>query len=121
VPCLVSVSRLKIWLKLTVDSPIAGALDRVATLRQRHHNLKSSIAFYENRIAENAEELSKLQPKEFNDFGDDDVDLGFADDSAAVFTEQDVKQEEKEIRELEHKKILLEARVNSMEQDIKAI
>ena len=102
-------------------SPIAGAADQIAQMRQRHGRLEASLRHYETQIADQAAQLSKLNRS--RDFGDDDDD-GEADVEAPVleeFTIEDMRREEEEIAELERKKKALEDRVAGMEKDISGV
>ncbi len=109
------------------DSPIAGAAERIATLRTRYEQLSSSVASQEARVANQAAQLDRMnRPKDF----DEDEDEQDRDDdnerrlgAPAVIHESqikavDLKQEEEEIKELERKKRGLEDRVSGMERDL---
>jgi hypothetical protein len=86
---------------------------RVATLRQRHSRLASSIAYYEEKSADQAKQLSQLSKS-------DNFTGGLEDDgeSDEIFTEGDLRKAEQEMMELERKKQSLEERVTSMEKDL---
>lgn len=104
-------------------SPIAGAADQIAQLRQRHGRLEASLRHYEAQIADQAAQLSKLnKPRDYGSDGDGEDDAGVPD--APVFedfTVEDMRREEEEIAELEKKKKALEDRVSGMEKDISGV
>lgn len=104
-------------------SPIAGAAEQIAQLRQRHRRLEASLAHYETQIADQAAQLSKLnKPRDYGSDNDGDADTVVPE--APVFedfTEEDMRLEEEEIQELERKKKALEDRVSGMEKDISGV
>ena len=88
-------------------------------MRQRHSRLEASLEYYESRIAEQTEQLSRLNRSR----GYDDApleDLG-VETTAPIMTEEDLRREEEEVRQLERKKKGLEDRVNSMGRDISGV
>ncbi|KAK7180190.1 hypothetical protein DPSP01_012050 [Paraphaeosphaeria sporulosa] len=100
--------------KLLGVYPIPGAHDRIASLRQRHGRLEASIEYYESRIAEQAAQLSKLnRSREYVEHEPEEVE-----NVAHVMTEEDLRREEEEVRQLERRKRGLEDHVNSMGRDI---
>ena len=116
--------------RLTLNgSPIPGALERIAALRARYEQLSSSISYQESRVAKQAAELDKIyRPKDFaedNDGGNEDQEsdsevesLIHAVAKGSQVDNVDMRQEEKEIKELERKKRELEDRVRDMERDL---
>src|SRR5258708_22165185 len=95
---------------------MAGAASRIGGLRERYARLAESVAYYEARAAEQAEQLGRLRtPGEFDDGGDeeeqDEVEV-------EVYTEEDMALEEVDIRGLEQRKKTLEERVSAMEKDL---
>ncbi|KAF2671059.1 DASH complex, subunit Spc34 [Microthyrium microscopicum] len=106
--------------KLCGVYPIPGAIGKINALRQRHHRVKNSIAYYEARATEQAVRLNKLESKG-SDHMNDDFELNLGGDEVPeenFFTEADVQAEEDEIKELERKKRTLEDRVTRMEEDL---
>lgn len=102
------------------DSPIPGAADQIAQLRQRHGRLEASLRHYEAQIADQAQQLSKLnKPRDYGDNEDGDIEV----EAPALedFTLEDMRREEEEIAELEKKKKALEDRVSGMEKDISGV
>jgi hypothetical protein len=83
-------------------------------MRQRHGRLEASIEYYESRIAEQTAQLSKLsRSREYVDHEPEGVE-----NMTPVMTEEDLRREEEEVRQLERKKRGLEDHVNSMGRDI---
>jgi hypothetical protein len=93
---------------------MAGAASRIGALRDRYARLAESVAYYEARAAEQAEQLSRLRtPGEY----DNPADEGEQEEVEA-YTEEDMALEEVEIRGLEQRKKTLEERVSAMEKDL---
>jgi predicted nucleic acid-binding Zn-ribbon protein len=92
-------------------------------LRQRYCRLEASLRHYEAQIAEQAEQLSKLnKPRDYDSDYEGDGDPDVPEASAfEEFTEEDMRREEEEILELERKKRGLEERVSNMEKDISGV
>lgn len=99
-------------------SPIPGALDKIAGLRQRHAQVTASIDYYEERLAEQQTQLSRLNRN--RDFVDEDDEVE-EQEEAPPLTEDDLRREEEEMRSLERKKRELEDRVHSMSRDISGL
>jgi hypothetical protein len=79
--------------------------------------LRSSINYYEELSTDQAEQLGKLnKPRDFGPVEDDDEEE--TEEKQEVYTEDDMKLEEQEIKELERKKRILEDRVAGMEKDL---
>jgi predicted nucleic acid-binding Zn-ribbon protein len=88
-------------------------------MRQLHGRLEASVEYYEARIAEQDEQLSRLnRSRGYDDLGPDGPEF---EPVAPVMTEEDLRQEEEEVRQLERKKKGLEERVNSMGRDISGV
>jgi len=93
---------------------VAGAASRIGGLRERYARLAESVAYYEARAAEQAEQLSRLRmPGEFEDARDEEEQ-----EVVEVYTEEDMALEEVEIKGLEQRKKTLEERVSAMEKDL---
>lgn len=101
-------------------------MERIAALRARHRRLVSSIDHYELRVAEQTAQLNRMnRPRDFG--AEDEEEEEYAAEepaeeeapAAVTMTEEDIRREEEEIRELESKKRGLEERVNSMGRDIR--
>ncbi|KAF2088428.1 DASH complex, subunit Spc34 [Saccharata proteae CBS 121410] len=106
--------------KLLGVYPVAGAAAKIASLRQRHARLTSSIEEYEYRVAEQQAELSRMnKPRDFEDDDAEPIPEEVPDE--VLLTADDLAREEEEIRELERKKRTLEARVSSMSRDISGV
>jgi hypothetical protein len=103
-------------------SPIPGATDKIASLRQRHRRLAGSIQHYEAKVAEQTSQLSRLNRS--RNYGSDyDGEEVVEEEPVTMeeFTEEDMRLEEEEIMELERKKRRLEERVSAMEKDINGV
>lgn len=100
-----------------LQSPVAGAHEKIASLRYRHELISGSINELEARVARNTAELEKMSHSYGDDFDEyDGVDS--TPPEVADVTDADLEREMAEIRELERKKRTLEARVHGMERDL---
>lgn len=108
---------------MCICSPIAGAAEQIAQLRQRHKRLEASLRHYEAQIADQAAQLSKLnKPRDYgSDYEGEDDDEAPEAPVLEDFTVEDMRREEEEIAELERKKKSLEERVSAMEKDISGV
>ncbi|KAE8351480.1 DASH complex subunit Spc34 [Aspergillus coremiiformis] len=97
--------------------PVAGAQEKIASLRYRHQLMAESILKLEGRVARNTAELEKMSHS-YGDGYDDYETTGTLQPDAADITEADIEREMEEIRELERKKRTLEAHVSGMERDL---
>ncbi|OGE54403.1 hypothetical protein PENARI_c006G06419 [Penicillium arizonense] len=97
--------------------PVAGAQEKISSLRYRHELVTESIARLEDRVATNTAELDQMRHSY-----EDDQD-GFAPASVAQpevpdVTDEDIEREMAEISDLERRKRTLEQRVAGMERDL---
>ncbi|KAF4126148.1 DASH complex subunit Spc34 [Geosmithia morbida] len=99
---------------------LPGARERIGQLRARNRAARSTMAYYETKVAEQAERLASYNKDwmDGNDDDDDGDDEKEDEDEQDVWTEQDLRTEEEEARELEGKKRELQARLRAMEKDI---
>jgi chromosome segregation ATPase len=104
----------------TQKSPIPGAHEKIAALRQRHRRLQASIEHYEYLVAGQTAQLSKLNRTRDN-FAEDEPEEEEEVEEEPARTEEDLLREEEEVRALEQKKRGLEDRVNSMGRDISGV
>ncbi|ODH47750.1 hypothetical protein GX48_06172 [Paracoccidioides brasiliensis] len=105
--------------------PIAGAKERISSLRQRHVNISDSIALLEARIAEQSAQLKRMNRSQqsysasnYNDDSEYDMAQSAVDTAIPVVTDEDLRREMAEICELEERKRRLEERVVGMERDL---
>ena len=109
--------------KLCAIYPVAGAPEKIDSLRSRFEQLSSSIARYEARVAKQQIQLTKLSKRASGEY-DDEVaeDEDGADEhvekEAKPMTQEDLDRETEDIRLLEEKKRALEDRVSGMESDL---
>jgi hypothetical protein len=102
---------------------VAGATEKIASLRNRYRQIGESITVYEEKVAKqqlklermnkSSEFVSESQDEEDN-YEDGEVHLA----AGATVTEEDLRIEEQEIKELELQKRTLEERVAGMEKDL---
>ncbi|KAJ6441261.1 DASH complex subunit Spc34 [Purpureocillium lavendulum] len=98
---------------------LPGARERIADLRAKHRNGKNTAAYYEAKVAAQAEQLAGMN-KGWMDDGDDDADDQEDEDAdeSEMWTEEDLRREEEEARQMEVKKRELQARLRAMEKDL---
>lgn len=99
---------------------LPGARERIASLRAKYRNGRDTAAYYEGKVAEQGEQLASMdknwmegEEEEDEDGGDDGFGGG-----GEILTEEDLKREEDEAREMETKKRELQARLRTMEKDL---
>jgi hypothetical protein len=107
--------------KLCAVYPVAGAPEKIASLRARHQQISESIEEYDTKVQRQQSRMDKLNKG--SDYGmnvDDEEETAENGDAnaAPALTEEDLRMEEQEIRELELKKRALEERVAGMEKDL---
>lgn len=113
--------------KLCSVYPLPGALERIPELRQKWANQSNTLAYYEAKVAEQAERLVRMN-KRPDDFGDEDEEENVGEDADAdpvnngimdsLMTEEDLRREEEEVRELDKKKKELQERLRAMDKDL---
>ncbi|RSM08277.1 hypothetical protein CEP52_004787 [Fusarium oligoseptatum] len=92
---------------------LPGARERIAALRSKHGHGKNTMAYYEARVAEQAEQLATLDHRDW--LGDDEEE---EEEGGEVWTEEDLRREEEEARQMEVKKRELQVRLRQMEKDL---
>ncbi|KAK7210308.1 hypothetical protein V2G26_017486 [Clonostachys chloroleuca] len=99
---------------------LPGARERIAALRVRHRNGRNTAAYYEAKVAEQAEALASLNKKDWmEDEGDEKEEEEEGEDD--VWTVEDLRREEEEARGMEAKKRELQLRLRAMEKDLAAL
>ncbi|KAK1251577.1 hypothetical protein MKX07_007056 [Trichoderma sp. CBMAI-0711] len=100
---------------------LPGARERIAALRARFRHGRDTMAYYDARVAEQAEQLAGMNNNK-GWMGGEDQDR---DEAGTVveaggdeWTEEDLRREEEETRLMERKKRELQARLRSMEKDL---
>ena len=124
--CLVRTLNLRFIQCLSLLSPIDGAPEKIMSLRSRYEQLNSSIARYESKVSRQMAQLARMNKHKDGDVDDDDDTETLEDEDANAIegqgeihvTDEDIRRENDEIRELEKKKQQLEERVKEMERDL---
>lgn len=112
--------------KLCQVYPLPGALERIPELRQKWANQSNTLAYYEAKVAEQAERLGRMnkRPDDFGDEDEEDVGDEEAEDPVntgimdSLMTEEDLRREEEEVKELDKKKKELQERLKAMDKDL---
>ena len=124
--CLVRTLNPRVVQRLSLLSPIDGAPEKILSLRSRYEQLNSSIARYESKVSKQMAQLARMNKHKDGDVDDDDDTEALEDEDANAIdgqgeihvTDEDIRRENDEIRELEKKKQQLEERVKEMERDL---
>lgn len=106
--------------KLCGVYPLPGALERIPAQRTKYSQLLNTQAYYEKKVADQAEALSRLNKEMWSEEEEDEEEQEEAEDveMSDVLTEDDLKREEEEVRELDKKKRELQQRLRAMEKDL---
>ncbi|KAI1344420.1 DASH complex, subunit Spc34 [Xylariaceae sp. FL0016] len=104
--------------KLCGVYPLPGALDRIPAQRAKYANSLSTLAYYEAKVEEQAEKLRAMNKDHWVDEDEDEEADGEESNPGEIRTEDSLRQEEEEVRELEKKKRDLQARLKAMEKDL---
>ncbi|KJZ77645.1 hypothetical protein HIM_02822 [Hirsutella minnesotensis 3608] len=96
---------------------LPGARERIASLRSRYRNGKNTTAYYEAKVSEQTEQLASMN-KGWLDEEEDDQASQEPEDESELWTEDDLRREEAEAREMEMKKNELQARLKAMNKDL---
>lgn len=98
---------------------LPGARERIAALRSRYKHGKNTMAYYEARVAEQAEQLASMNKDWMDHSEEPDQEQDEPQESGGdAWTEDDLRREEEEARQMERKKRELQARLRSMERDL---
>ncbi|KAI1659521.1 DASH complex, subunit Spc34 [Daldinia decipiens] len=105
--------------KLCGVYPLPGALERIAAQRSKYAHSRSTLAYYEAKVAEQAETLGRMNKDHWMDEEEEEDDREAATvEKEEILTEEDLKREEEQIRELERKKRELQGRLKTIEEDL---
>ena len=102
---------------------IPGVPERIKGLRMRYGQIQASLQHYEQKVARQTRELERMNRGDGWEEDDEDDEEGretpgTEEDVEVEVTDEDLRREEKEIKELERKKRELEDRVSGMERDL---
>ncbi|CAK7201851.1 hypothetical protein SEUCBS139899_004566 [Sporothrix eucalyptigena] len=109
--------------KLCSVYALPGALERIPVLRQKHAQQTNTLTYYENKVAEQAQRLEEMNRGRRGGGDGDDEDDDVSTMAAAAAqpegpSEEELRHEENEIRELERKKKELQERLRAMDKDL---
>ncbi|KKA28792.1 hypothetical protein TD95_002829 [Thielaviopsis punctulata] len=102
--------------KLCKVYALPGASTRIAQIRQRHETLANTMAYYENKVAEQSLQLEEMNRNWMDEVQAEEEERQAND--GMILTEEDLKAVEVEVRELEKKKAELQAQLQNMKNDI---
>lgn len=110
--------------KLCGVYPLPGALERIPAQRAKYAHSLNTLAYYEAKVAEQAEALGRMNKKDMWSEGEDEEEeeeeeeQNAAESEDAILTEEDLRREEAEVREMDRKKRELQQRLKAMEKDL---
>ena len=104
--------------KLCTVYPLPGALERIPAQRRKNEQLMNTLAYYEARLAGQQETLDELNLERYAE--DEELEEAASAGAAVndVVTEEDLRREEEEARELDRRKRELQARLRATERDL---
>ena len=102
---------------------MAGATEKIASLRSRYRQIAESVAVYEEKVSKQQSKLERVNKSSGFESKVQDEDGGYNEEGTheatkPAVTEEDLRLEEQEVKELELKKRTLEERVSGMEKDL---
>ncbi|KAF2862247.1 DASH complex, subunit Spc34 [Piedraia hortae CBS 480.64] len=103
--------------KLAAVYPTPGSFEKISSLRQRHKTLAKNIAYYEDRVARNQNELQLMSRSQ----GEDEGDTEDNPSDELQFTQEDLIVEEESVKQLEQRKKDLEQRIAEMSRDLQGL
>lgn len=104
--------------KLCTVYPLPGALERIPAQRQKHSQQSNTLAYYEAKVAEQQEALERMNAERWADDDEDEEAEENEEFGNALFTEEDLRREEEEVRELDRRKKELQATLKALEKDL---
>ncbi|KAI1385454.1 DASH complex, subunit Spc34 [Hypoxylon trugodes] len=106
--------------KLCGVYPLPGALERIAALRSKYAHSRNTLAYYEAKVAEQAEALGRMNKDHWMDEDEDEDALeGIAQQE--IVTEEDIAREDEQIAELDKRKRELQGRLKAIEKDVEGL
>jgi len=103
--------------KLCGVYPLPGALERIAAQRAKYAHSRSTLAYYQAKVDEQAEALRQMNKDHWMD-EDEDEELAGDDDDNEIDTADEYNRIAEEVRELDKRKKELQERLQSMEEDL---
>ncbi|KAI0844040.1 DASH complex, subunit Spc34 [Daldinia vernicosa] len=104
--------------KLCGVYPLPGALERIAAQRSKYAHSRSTLAYYEAKVAEQAEALGRMNKEHWMEEEEDEDEEAATMEKEEILTEDDLKREEEQIQELERRKRELQGRLKTIEEDL---
>ncbi|KAI1131392.1 DASH complex subunit Spc34 [Nemania abortiva] len=104
--------------KLCGVYPLPGAAERIAAQRTKYAHGRSTLAYYEAKVEEQAEALRQMNKDHWMDDDDDEEPESAAGENDEIITEEELRRTEAEVRELERKKKELQERLRGMDKDL---
>lgn len=102
--------------KLCSVYPLPGALERIPVQRAKYAQHLNTLAYYESKVASQAEALGRMNKDLWSEEDDEEPEL--EEEESTILTEDDLRREEEEVRELDKRKRELQQRLRAMEKDL---
>ncbi|KAH6686851.1 DASH complex subunit Spc34 [Plectosphaerella plurivora] len=96
---------------------LPGATEKITSLRSRWARNKGTVQYYESRVAELAESVERNKGH-WRDDEEEEEEVTSGGEAEGIITEEDLRAEEEEARELDRKKRELQQRIRSMDKDL---
>ncbi|KAK2757961.1 hypothetical protein FQN54_004367 [Arachnomyces sp. PD_36] len=109
---------VEVLLKGAEKFPVAGAKEKIYSLRSRHMQIVESTERLQARVAEQSAQLERMNHSQSYASDGEEMSAEVSQPESTNVTDEDLEREMEEIRELEKKKRQLEARVSGMERDL---
>jgi hypothetical protein len=106
--------------KLCGVYPLSGALERIAAQRAKYAHSRSTLAYYQAKVDEQAKALRQMNKDHWMDEDEDEELAGDdnGDDDYEIDTADEYNIIAEEVRELDKRKKELQERLRSMEEDL---
>jgi hypothetical protein len=105
--------------KLCAVYPLPGALERIPAQRQKYAQQSNTLAYYEGKVAEQQGALERMNLERVRDEEEEEEEESrHGAEEIVGMTEEDLRREEAEVRELDKKKRELQARLRAIERDL---
>ncbi|KAH8903261.1 DASH complex, subunit Spc34 [Coniochaeta sp. PMI_546] len=107
--------------KLCTVYPLPGAKERISSLRQRYAHQSNTLAYYEARVEEQSEALGRMNKDHLFDDDDDEEQEDATGFHGDVWTDEELRREEEEVRELDKMKRELQERLKDLDKDLAGV
>lgn len=107
--------------KLCTVYPLPGAKERISSLRQRYAHQSNTLAYYEARVEEQSEALGRMNKDHLFDDDEDEEQEDVTGFHGDCWTDEELRREEEEVRELDKMKRELQERLKDLDKDLAGV